>query len=305
MSEPLAYLNGRFLPQREAALPLYDAGFVFGATVTDLCRTFHHRPYRLDDHLARFRQSCQLAMIPQPLTDAELTEIATRIVAENARLLPAEADLALVMFATPGPLGYYLGQSGGASSPPTLGMHTFPLPFERYRRLFQEGARLLISSTRRHLPPAVLDPRIKHRNRLHWWLAEQEAHSLDPLASAFLLDGDDRVTETAAANFLLVEEGVIWSPPRSSILGGVSLRTVEELAAELGIAVRFRPLTVDDCLEAEEAMLCSTPYCLAGVSWIEDHAIPWPGSIFRRLLAAWNQRVGLDIVGQIDGFLPD
>jgi len=299
MSEALAYLNGRYVPQREAALPLHDAGFVFGATVTDLCRTFRHRLYRLDDHLARFRNSCQLAMIPQLLTDAELTEIADRIVAENSRLVQPERDLALVMFATPGPIAYYLGQSGGAGRPPTLGMHTFPLPFARYHRLFQEGARLLTSTARRHLPPAVLDPRIKHRNRLHWWLAEQEAHALDPLASALLLGSDDRVTETAAANLLLVEQGEIWSPPRSSILGGISLRTVEELAAELGIAVRFRPLTVEDCLGAEEAMLCSTPYCLAGVSWIEDHSIPWPGPIFEKLLAAWSRSVGLDIRSQI------
>ena len=39
MTEPLASLNGRLLPQSEAHLALNDAGFVFGATVTDLCRT--------------------------------------------------------------------------------------------------------------------------------------------------------------------------------------------------------------------------------------------------------------------------
>jgi hypothetical protein len=40
MTCPLAYLNGRLLPQDEARLPVHDAGFVMGATVTDLCRTF-------------------------------------------------------------------------------------------------------------------------------------------------------------------------------------------------------------------------------------------------------------------------
>ena len=29
MSEPLAYLNGRFLPRSEALLPIHDAGLVF------------------------------------------------------------------------------------------------------------------------------------------------------------------------------------------------------------------------------------------------------------------------------------
>jgi branched-subunit amino acid aminotransferase/4-amino-4-deoxychorismate lyase len=55
MTTPLAYLNGDFRPQNEAQLPLHDAGFVWGATVTDLCRTFRHRLFRLADHLDRFR----------------------------------------------------------------------------------------------------------------------------------------------------------------------------------------------------------------------------------------------------------
>src|SRR5262245_15388728 len=103
MAEPLAYLNGRFLPQAEAQLPLHDAGFVLGATITDLCRTFRHRLYRFPDHLTRFRQSCRLARLAQPLGDTELGPIAERIVAANTALLTAEQDLALVMFATPGP----------------------------------------------------------------------------------------------------------------------------------------------------------------------------------------------------------
>src|SRR5436309_16069839 len=107
MSQPLAYLGRRFLPQTEASLPLHDAGFVWGATVTDLCRTFRHRLYRLADHLRRFRESCRLARVPLLLGDDELVNISNRLVAHNAALIGEEADLALVLFATPGPIGYY------------------------------------------------------------------------------------------------------------------------------------------------------------------------------------------------------
>src|SRR5271156_1805806 len=99
--EPLVYLHDTFLPQREAALALNDAGFVMGVTVTDLCRTFRHRLFRLDDHLRRFRQSCALAHVPQPNSDAELTAIAERLIAHNSALLAPSDDLALVTFATP------------------------------------------------------------------------------------------------------------------------------------------------------------------------------------------------------------
>jgi branched-subunit amino acid aminotransferase/4-amino-4-deoxychorismate lyase len=300
MTHPLAYLNGQLLPQDEARLPLHDAGFVMGATVTDLCRTFRHRLFRLADHLARFHQSCRAARIPQPVGDAELTRLAEELTAHNAALLRPEQELALVMFATPGPVGYYGGLPGGAEGPPTLGLHTFPLPFARYVRLFREGARLVVPATR-HVPAACVDPRIKMRSRLFWWLAEQEAHDIDPGASALLLDAAGNVTETAAANFLLVKDGIVFTPPRASVLGGISLRVTEELCGRLGIRFKERALTLDACLTADEAMLASTPYGLAGVCRINGAALPWPGPVFQRLLAAWGEMAGLDLRSQMEG----
>lgn len=299
MSEPLAYFNGRFIPQAEVRLGYNDAGFIFGATATDLCRTFRHHLFRLPDHLDRFRRSCDLCRIPQPLSADELAGLATRLVEHNSRLLPPASDLALVLFATPGPIGYYAGQSGGpGDGPPTLGLHTFPLPFSRYLRLFREGARLLIPSTR-HVPADCIDPHAKQRSRLSWWLAEQEAHAVDASASALLLDLDGQVTETAAANFLVVRGGQVLTPPRRSVLGGVSLLVLEELCGELGIPFEERTLGVDDCLGADEALLTSTPYCVVGVSRLQGVALRWPGPVWQRLLHAWSQKVGLDISAQV------
>src|SRR3954471_22958615 len=142
MTEPLAYLHGDFLPQSAARLPLHDAGFVWGATITDLCRTFRHRLFRLGDHLRRCRDGCRLARVPLLPGEDELRGIAERLVSHNASLIGEKNDLAVVIFATPGPIGYYLGETG--QGPPTLGMHTFPLPFGRYVRLFREGAALRV-----------------------------------------------------------------------------------------------------------------------------------------------------------------
>jgi branched-subunit amino acid aminotransferase/4-amino-4-deoxychorismate lyase len=299
--EPLAYLDGQFLPQRDLHLPLHDAGFVMGATVTDLCRTVRHRLYRWTDHFDRLRRSSRAARINLPLPEAEIERRAHELVEHNARLLASGQDLALVLLATPGPIGFYAGLPGGVGdAPPTFAMHTFPLPFARYRRFFTEGVRLVTPATR-HVPAACIDPRIKQRSRLHWWLAEQEAHQTDPSASALLLDLDGHVTETAAANFLLVRDGTVFTPPRHTVLEGVSLRVVEELCSALGIRFEERPLTPHDCLSADEAMVCSTPYCLAGVSRINGAPLPWPGAVFQRLLAEWGLHMGLDIRGQILG----
>jgi branched-subunit amino acid aminotransferase/4-amino-4-deoxychorismate lyase len=299
MPEPLAYLNGRFLPQAEARLPFFDAGFVLGATVSDLCRTFRHRLFRLSDHIARFRRSCELAQVPQIVKDDELAGVADELIKQNARSLSANDDLALVMFATPGPIGYYVGEPEAAGDgPPTLGMHTFPLPFARYRRMLNAGVHLAVPSVR-HVPATSVDPRIKQRSRMHWWLADREVQASFPGATALLLNEGGWVTETAAANLLLVREGVVLSPPRALILGGISLLTIEELCGELRVPFREQRLTLVDCRAADEAMLGSTPYCLAPVRQIDDTPLPCPGPIFERLLRAWSERVGVDIRAQI------
>src|SRR5947208_9254665 len=113
MPETLAYLNGDWLPAERMALPVHDAGFVFGATITDLCRTFRHRLFRWADHLNRFRQSCLAARVPLEASDDELTSVAGQLAEHNGGLLRPEQEFALVVFATPGPIGYYLGEPGG------------------------------------------------------------------------------------------------------------------------------------------------------------------------------------------------
>jgi len=298
-SIPLAYHNGRFLLQFDAQLPLHDAGLVIGATVTDLCRTFRHRLFRLPDHLQRFRQSCHLAQIPQRLTDEDLTRLADHLVEKNASLLGQDEDLALVLIATPGPIGFYLGQPGGpGDGPPTLVLHTFALPFSRYARLFREGAHLVVPSIRQ-VPAVCVDPRLKQRSRLHWWLADREVQGTNPGASALLLDENEHITETAAANVLFVRGGEILSPPRGTILEGISLQVTREICDQLRIPFREQPLTVADALAADEIWLCSTPYGLACVRQFNEKSLSWPGMLYLRLRQEWDNRVGLDIERQI------
>lgn len=286
MADLLAYLNGQFVDAAELSISPADAGFVYGATATDLVRTFAGRLFRLQDHLTRFRESCRLCRIPLSATDADLQSTAERLIAVNRR---GDEDLGLVMFATPGPLGRYAGRA--EDGPPTIAMHTMPIPLERNRRLFEEGARLVIS----RLTASPVDPRAKMRSRLHWWIAEQEVKAVDPHAMVLFADAEGFVTETAAANFLAVIDGVVTSPPRTGILNGVSLQVVEELCRERGIPFSERPLPVKDCWRADEAMLCGTMFCLTGVRRIDGTELTWPGPTFLLLAEEWRETCRINI----------
>jgi branched-chain amino acid aminotransferase len=297
MSAPLAYWNGTFRPQSEVTIPLHDAGFVYGATVTDLCRTFHHKLFRWGDHLRRFRRSCELAQVPLRASDADLMHVAHHLAEHNAALLAPGEDLALVFLATPGVIGFYLGEPGGpGDGEPHLILHTFPLPVARYARLYREGA-VLVTPAVRHMPEACVPRQVKHRSRLVWWLAEREAKRAHEHANALLLDADGCITETASANFLLVRAGEALSPPRSRILHGVSLDIVQELCQHDGIPFREAELRTSDVDQADEAFLTCTSFCMAPVRRVNEREFPCPGPVYRRLAAAWQHQVGVPFTG--------
>ncbi len=307
MTSPRAFLNGRLLSFAEAALPLHDAGFVSGATVVDNARTFRQRLFRWGDHLARFRHDCRWCHVPLEMTDEQLTAAAEELIAHNVKLLPPGGELQLVTFATPGPLGLYVGEE--ANGPPTIGMATYPLPFARYRRFFSEGATLAVVVRHASLGETILPPTVKHRSRMHWHIADHRARAMTGDPSALGLPTEDHsVTESSIANFLAVIDGGLVSPPSSMILDGISLRVTRELCGSLGLSLIEAPLQPDlDLVRASEAILTGTGFCVAGVRALHVPSRPrpqsfnWPGPVLRKLLAAWSDLVGIDIAKQFTG----
>ena len=301
--ESLVYIRGEMCPASQAHIAIYDAAVVLGATVTDLARTFQGQLYRLEDHVRRFYRSCRYARIEPRIDPDETMAICRELVAHNRPLAGQDAELAVVLFISPGEFAVYAGAAGMAGEQePTLCIHTFPLPFSLWSSYFSEGAHVVTPSIRQ-VPPVCVDPKIKCRSRMHWWLADQETHLVDPKAVSLCLDLDGNITETGGSNFLMAREGVIFSPSPRSILRGISLETVAELCGELEIPFVERDFQVYDVINADEAWLATTPYCLAPVTKINGMPIGAgeSGPLFARLIEAWSERVGVNIVDQIRG----
>jgi branched-subunit amino acid aminotransferase/4-amino-4-deoxychorismate lyase len=301
MAQPLVYLNEQLVPAGEAHLAIFDTGVVFGATVTEQTRTMHRQLYRLDDHFDRLFRSLHSLQLDIGLTRDDFADLSHQLADHNARFLDEGGELGLIHFVTAGEYAAYADHSGRpARTIPTVCIHTFPLPFERWAKSMQTGAHLVTPSIR-HVPPVCYDPHVKYRSRLHFFLADKEAQRVDPEALALLLDLNGNVTETSGANFLMVEQGTLVSPTLANTLPGVSRAAVIDLAGRLGIPLIERDIQVSSALSADEALLTSTPYCLMPVTKINGVPIGTgqPGPVFRRLIEAWSEEVGLDIVQQI------
>lgn len=301
MSEPLAYLNGRMLSAAQFAIPIWDAGFVQGTAIAEQIRTFGGRLFRLEQHLERLANSLRIAEIKLEISFEEIGRRASELAAHNHALLAKGDDLGLSLFVTPGP---YAAFAPPGVHGPTVGMHTYPVPFQTFAAKFDQGERLATTDIEQ-VPPTCWPPALKCRSRMHYYLADRRAKLVDPHARALLLDRDGFVTEASTANLVLYycDAGFV-SPPREKILPGVTIATFESLAVQLGTPFMYREVTVEDILRADEAFLCSTSPCLLPVAALNNQRIGTdiPGPMFHRAIGAWNQAVGLEIVQQAKRF---
>ena len=305
MTSSIAWMNGKLVPYALAGLPLWDLGIVAGASVSDMTRTFAHKPFRVPQHLNRLLDSLRKLGFPTPFDHAQLRQATESVLAHNLGLISTDRDLGIVLFSTAGANSTYLGAASASASQPTTIVHTFELPFEIWRPQLRDGVRLRIPSVRQ-VPGECFDVTHKVRNRLHWWLADQEAARLEPGSKALLLDQAGFLTETSTAALHLVCNDRILTPD-SGVLNSLSRQVVEELATAAGIVTERRPVLPGEIRFASEAFLSSSAAGLLPVSHIQGEPIGQivPGPVFSQLTRAWSDLVGMDIVKQILRTTPD
>ena len=296
MSEPVAWVNGAIVPWSRAALPVWDLGVVAGAAVTEAGRTYGQRFLWLRMHSDRFCRAIQTLGFPLPWTQADLEAAALDVIAENVRGCGPAEDLGVVLCSTAGANATYLGHR---SEQVTTIVHTYPLPFSMWKPAFEQGVRLRIPAVRQ-IPADCFPVELKVRNRLHWWLADQQADRLERGSRALLLDHDDCLTETSTSCVYVIVQGRILTPA-ANVLQSLSSVIVERLAGELRIPFERRRIPRDLLSEADEVFLSSSPSCLWPVSTIDGQACGQEvgGPIFRRLLQAWGRETGVDLERQM------
>ena len=304
MSEPVAYLNGEFVPASRAVIPVTDLGFMQGVTVAEQLRTFAGKLFRLEQHLDRLWRSLAIVGVDPGLNRGDFSRIAEELVARNWPAIPTGGDLGLSMFVTPGPYATFAASGYVQRSGPTVGMHTYALPFHHWASKYQTGESLVTTPVEQ-ISFSSIPPELKCRSRMHYYLADLAARRIEPGARALMQDRDGFVTESSTANLLVYYPGEgLVSPPREKILPGVTIAAIKELASELQIHFLHRELKVDDVARADEVLLCSTSPCVWAVTRLNGTSIGTgrPGQIVQRLQATWSAMVGIDIVAQAQQF---
>lgn len=303
MSNRIIYLNGQFLPESEAKISAYDIGVMQAAAVFEMTRSFRGVTFKLDEHLERLRLSMRalkfdIGECARTLVSESLKRCCLEVIARNDHG-PGE-EHRLLICVSPGPAPMYREIAGDG---PTVLITDFPLRFTTagLGRQFTDGGTAIISSIQQ-VPDACVPSHAKHRSRLHFHLAQEEAKrkGMDWAIMTQDIRDDSYLAECPGANIFLVKDGLLVTP-ESGCLFGISRATILELADSLALKHDVYDISTYAIERADEVFVTGTPFCAISIVKVGDQVIGdgTPGPVYKRLLAAWSESVSTDIAGQI------
>lgn len=294
MAEYTAYFCGQWVPFSQVRIDPLDRGFLVGDCVFDVARTFNGKSFRMREHVDRLYRSLRYVRIDPGLSPDEMVSISEEVISRNEHLRADVGDYQIWQFVTRG-----RGRWAHKAGPPAVGVCVRQIGFARFAHLYDMGAHAIIVRTR-SFPPDALDPKVKNFSRMNFNLAELEAADVDPEGWPVLTDSRGNVTEGVGYNVFVVTGGVIRTPGARAVLQGVSRAMVFDLGRELAIPVVEEDLQPYDVYTADEAFFTSTSPCILPVTRVDRRPIGQglPGPVAARLLAAWSEIVGVDVVAQ-------
>lgn len=298
--ERKVYVNGVFVPEAEARISIFDSALMFGDMVFEMTRSFNGQPFRLRHHLERLYVGLRMLEIDCGMTLDEMEAATLQTIEMNRPGFPPGLDFQIMHNVSRGPLSLYQSVFPGGLRP-TVTINCWPLitHLAPVADLYDRGVHAVIPP-QRSVPARLIDPKIKNRSRIYYQVANLQSQKIDPKAWALLTDEDGFITEGTGANFFLVSGGQLLTPEPRNILRGITRQAVIELAAQLRLPCRECNVEPYDVLTAEEAFFTATSFSILPVTRFNGHPVGSGevGPAVRRLLAAWSEMVGVDIVAQ-------
>jgi D-alanine transaminase len=256
---PTCFLDGHWLPLREACVSPLDRGFLFADGVYEVVPVLHGRPFRLAEHLARLARSCAEIRLADPHTRAQWLGIV-----EGLTKAAGQPDLLVYLQVTRG------AEDGRnhlfpADAKPTVFGFASPFP-QPSAAVLERGISLVCFEDTRW---ARCD--IKSVALLANVLLRQEAKERG--ADEALLVRGERVLEGSSSSVFVVRAGVVATPPDGpEILPGTTRDAILELCAG-NPRSDVRPVTRNELQAADEVWIASAGRGLLPVCRIDDRPV--------------------------------
>jgi D-alanine transaminase len=277
-AEAIVYLNGAFLPIRDAKISVLDRGFIFGDGVYEVVPVYGREPFRMPHHLARLAHSCDGIGLANPHADAEWERLVRELIARQ----PFD-DQAVYLQVTRGVAKR--DHAFPKHAAPTVFMMSNPLPSPT-REQVERGVAAITAEDNRWQRCDL-----KTTSLLGNVLMRQLAAEAGAVETVMFRDGF--LTEASASNVLVVEGGTIVAPPKDHlILPGITYDAAIEFAREAGLPVEIRPIARAEALAADEMWLSSSTKEVVAITTLDGKPFGGgvPGPVFRKLWAVFQSR---------------
>lgn len=270
------YIDGKFYEKENAKISVFDHGFLYGDGVFEGMRAYNGKIFGLDDHIERLFNSARYIRLEIPMSKEDIKKAVYETLRVNGltdayiRLIVSRGigDLGLDPRKCPKPTVVIIAKSWGAM----------------YGNLYTKGIKVVTTSTRR-IPPECLDVKAKTLNYLNNILAKIETFEQNA-DEGLMLDMQGFVSEGTGDNIFIVKDNVVITPTsNSSILLGITRKTVIEIVKKLKYKFEERNLTLFEVYNADEAFMTGTAAEIVPIREIDGRKIKnCPGEVTLKLM---------------------
>jgi len=247
------WMDGELVDYEDAKVHILNPTMHYGTGIFEGIRCYETSKgpavFRLKEHLDRFLDSILIAGIRDfPYSKNDLILAVQQTIRANGFRSCYIRPLVYMV----GPLGLNLDDWSPAVS---IAVWEWA-PFLGEKSLV-EGVNVCVSSFTRHHSNVMMTKAKISGNYVNSTLAKTMAVR-SGFSEAIMLDPQGYVAECTGENLFIVRGGVIYTPPRNTILEGITRDSVITLARDNGIKVVEEPITRDQIYIADEVFLCGT-----------------------------------------------
>ena len=268
------WLDGAFVPWREAKLHVLTHGLHYASAVFEGERMYGGEIFNLTEHTERLFRSAEILDFTIPYSVEEIDKACNETCAKNGL-----ADCYVR------PIAWRGSEMIGVSAQNTkihvaIAVWEWPSYFNPEEK--RRGIRLTYAKYKR--PSPETEPVHSKATGLYMICTlSKHAAEREGYADALMLDWRGYIAESTGANIFLVRDGVIHTPTPDCFLDGITRRTVIKIARQRGFEVVERHIPAEELGTFSEVFICGTAAEVTPVGEIGEHRFK-PGNISLSLM---------------------
>lgn len=263
------WMDGKVVAWEDAQIHILTHTLHYGLGVFEGIRCYQCHDgksaiFRLKEHIDRLFDSALISQITIPYSREQLCDATRKILNINGL---KEGYIRPIVYIGDGEMGLYVKEY-----PVRVAIACWPWGAYLGEEGLQKGIRAKISSfTRHHVNVSMTKAKICG-NYVNSILAKKEVTAAG-YDEAILLDTEGYVCEASGENIFIVKQGVIKTPPPTSILKGITRDTIVTIAGDKGMKVVEQRFTRDELYAADEAFFTGTAAEITPIREVDDRTI--------------------------------